>query len=136
MLISLICWTALFNRIIRTSCPSTYMPIHTHKDTLVLTCICILGMKGFYCFIIAYMLGIIPYLMNQLKKSQEIIWVQDYKMTYRVRKTMLVMYWLSLYELDTTTHVQSLDKAVCISHSGNIFGNSIHPTILPPIMSK
>ena len=34
------------------------------------------------------------------------------------------------------TRVQTLDEAVCISHSANTFGKSINPLILPSAMGK
>ena len=37
-------------------------------------------------------------------------------------------------EMDTVIRVQILDEAVCISHSANILGNDMNPTILPPVM--
>ena len=39
--------------------------------------------------------------------------------------------------MDSATQVQTLDKAVCISHSANTLRKSINPTILLlPVMSK
>ena len=34
------------------------------------------------------------------------------------------------------TRIQNLDKAVCISHSTNTFGEGMNPFILPPVMGK
>ena len=39
-------------------------------------------------------------------------------------------------EMDTVTRVQTLKEAACISQSTNILGKGIHPTFLPPAMSK
>ena len=39
-------------------------------------------------------------------------------------------------EMHTTTSVQILDKAFCISYSAYILEKGINPTILPPAMDK
>ena len=41
-----------------------------------------------------------------------------------------------VYEMDTATRVQILDKANCISHSSNTLGKGMNPIILPPAMGK
>ena len=38
--------------------------------------------------------------------------------------------------MKTVTRVQILDEAACISHSTNIFGKDMNPTIIPPAMDK
>ena len=38
--------------------------------------------------------------------------------------------------MNTTTRVQILVEAVCISHSANILAKSMNPIILPPAMGK
>ena len=38
--------------------------------------------------------------------------------------------------MNTTTRVQNLKEAVCISHGANIFGKGMNPTILPPAIGK
>ena len=38
--------------------------------------------------------------------------------------------------MDTTTRVQLLDEAICISHSTNTLGKSMDPTICPSAISK
>ncbi len=38
--------------------------------------------------------------------------------------------------MDTVTQVQILDEAVCISHSANILGKTMYPTIPSPAMGK
>ena len=38
--------------------------------------------------------------------------------------------------MDMVTRIQILDQAVCISHSANILGKGMHPTILPLALGK
>ena len=38
--------------------------------------------------------------------------------------------------MDMVIPVQTLDKAVCISHHANTLGKDIHPIILPPAIGK
>ena len=38
--------------------------------------------------------------------------------------------------MDTATHVQILDEAVCISYHTNTFEEGMNPTILPPAIDK
>ena len=47
-----------------------------------------------------------------------------------------MVYWLSSWEIDTSTRVQILNEAVCISDCINTLGKGIHPTILSSAMSK
>ena len=49
---------------------------------------------------------------------------------------VLVVWYLSLLEMDTVTPVQILDLAVFIAHSSNRLRIGMHPTILPPAMGK
>ena len=42
---------------------------------------------------------------------------------------MLVEYHLSVQEMDMATQVQILAEAVYISHSANILGKGMHPTM-------
>ena len=41
---------------------------------------------------------------------------------------------IDLEKMDMAVYVQILDKAVCISHSTNIYGKRMNPTILYPTM--
>ena len=41
-----------------------------------------------------------------------------------------------LKEMDMESRVQILDEVVCISHSVNIPGKGMNPTILTPCMDK
>ena len=47
-----------------------------------------------------------------------------------------VVQWLSSQEMETTTRVQILDQANCISHSTNTLGKGMNPIIFPPAMGK
>ena len=38
--------------------------------------------------------------------------------------------------MDTVTQIQIMDEAIFISHSANIIGKGINPTILPLAMGK
>ena len=60
------------------------------------------------------------------------------QLLYTYNKIMEVpeVYWLSSKEMDTTTRVQILDEADCISHNTNTLGKGMNPIILPPAMSK
>ena len=45
---------------------------------------------------------------------------------------VFVAYWLSTYEMDTATRVQTLDKVACILEIVNTLDKDMNPTILPP----
>ena len=38
--------------------------------------------------------------------------------------------------MDSTARVQTLEKAICISHSLNIFGEDMHPITIPKAPGK
>ena len=48
----------------------------------------------------------------------------------------LVVSWISSLEMNRATWVQTLNEAVCISHSTNTLWKIMNPTFLPPAMGK
>ena len=50
---------------------------------------------------------------------------------------VLLVSWLSSYKKDFGYwSSENLNEVVCISHSANILGKGMHPTILPPAIGK
>ena len=50
--------------------------------------------------------------------------------------SVLLVWWLLSYEIDTATRVQILDETDSISHSTNTLGKGMNPIILHPAMGK